>query len=78
MRGDKHIFRKNGSENFDGEADCCDPAESSSEIGYSANHEASHRAAWIEWIATSLSLLAMTARPVIEPEIITLQRAIAG
>jgi hypothetical protein len=31
--------------------------------------EAIHRAAWTEWIASSLSLLAMTAKSVIEPEI---------
>jgi hypothetical protein len=34
--------------------------------------EAIHRAARIEWIASSLSLLAMTSRPVIESEIIVL------
>jgi hypothetical protein len=33
-------------------------------------HEAIHRAAWTEWIASLLSLLAMTAKSVIEPEII--------
>jgi len=32
--------------------------------------EAIHLAARTEWIASSLSLLAMTARPAIEPEII--------
>jgi hypothetical protein len=32
--------------------------------------EAIHRPARIEWIASSLSLLAMTARSLIEPEII--------
>jgi hypothetical protein len=34
--------------------------------------EAIHRAARIEWIASSLSLLAMTTKSVIEPEIIML------
>ena len=34
--------------------------------------EAIHRAVWTEWIASSLSLLAMTAKLVIEPEIIVL------
>jgi hypothetical protein len=34
--------------------------------------EAIHRAAWIEWIALSLPLLAMTATLVIGPEIIAL------
>jgi hypothetical protein len=34
--------------------------------------EAIHCAAWTEWIASSLSLLAMTAKTVIEPEIIEL------
>jgi len=33
--------------------------------------EAIHLAARTEWIASSLSLLAMTARSAIEPEIIT-------
>jgi hypothetical protein len=32
--------------------------------------EAIHHAAWTEWIASSLSLLAMTAKSAIEPEII--------
>jgi hypothetical protein len=32
--------------------------------------EAIHRAARTEWIASSLSLLAMTAKSLIEPEII--------
>jgi len=31
--------------------------------------EAIHLAAWTEWIASSLSLLAMTAKSAIEPEI---------
>jgi len=35
-------------------------------------HEAIHRTAWTEWIASSLSLLAMTAKSVIDPEIIIL------
>jgi hypothetical protein len=34
--------------------------------------EAIHRAARIEWIASSLSLLAMTTKSAIEPEIIML------
>jgi hypothetical protein len=34
--------------------------------------EAIYRAARSEWIASSLSLLAMTAKAVIEPEIIVL------
>ena len=34
--------------------------------------EAIHRAVWTEWIASSLSLLAMAAKLVIEPEIIVL------
>jgi hypothetical protein len=34
--------------------------------------EAIHRAAWIEWIASELTLLAMTTKSVIEPEIVTL------
>jgi hypothetical protein len=33
-------------------------------------HEAIHLTAWTEWIASSLSLLAMTAKLVIEPETI--------
>jgi hypothetical protein len=35
--------------------------------------EAIHRAAWAAWIASSLSLLAMTAKTMIEPEIIMLE-----
>jgi hypothetical protein len=34
--------------------------------------EAIHRAAWAKWIASSLSLLAMTAKSVTEPEVIML------
>jgi hypothetical protein len=34
--------------------------------------EAIHLATWTEWIASSLSLLAMTAKSVIEPKIISL------
>jgi hypothetical protein len=34
--------------------------------------EAIHLAAWSEWIASSLSLLAMTAKAVIEPDLIPL------
>ena len=34
--------------------------------------EAIHRAAWAEWIASSLSLLAMTAKSVTETEVIML------
>jgi hypothetical protein len=34
--------------------------------------EAIHRAAWTEWIASSLSLLAMTAESVIELDLIAL------
>jgi hypothetical protein len=33
--------------------------------------EAIHPAAWKDWIASSLSLLAITAKLVIEPEIIS-------
>jgi hypothetical protein len=40
--------------------------------------EAIHRAAWTEWIASSLSLLAMTAESVIEPNLIATQAARAG
>jgi hypothetical protein len=34
--------------------------------------EAIHRAAWAEWIASSLSLLAMTLKSMIEPDLIAL------
>jgi hypothetical protein len=34
--------------------------------------EAIHRAAWEKWIASSLSLLAMTAKSVTEAEVIML------
>jgi hypothetical protein len=41
-------------------------------IRHCERSEAIHRAAWAEWIASSLSLLAMTAKSVIQPEIIIL------
>jgi hypothetical protein len=34
--------------------------------------EAIHRTTWTEWIASSLALLAMTAKSVIEPKVIVL------
>jgi len=43
-----------------------------SAVARRAKAEAIHRAARAEWIASSLSLLAMTTKSVIEPDIIRL------
>jgi hypothetical protein len=39
--------------------------------GHCERSEAIHLAAWTKWSASSLSLLAMTVKSTIEPEIIT-------